>query len=106
VVKLIMYFNLRNGVNEDEFLNNAKEFLHYLDGKIEGFGSAKLYRHYMVGANPRRYQMHMEMRDLGAWDRFAVFIKNDAKGAGLYQEWQKRVNMDTHYDEFITEIPL
>jgi hypothetical protein len=106
MIKMIMYFNLRNGVGEEDFVSKAKEFLGYLEDKIEGLGSAKLYRHYMIGANPRRYQLHMEMRELGAWDRFAAFIKKDAKGARFYQEWQKLVDMDTHYDEFVTEIPL
>ena len=106
MVKMIMYFNLRNGVGEEEFVINAKEFLSYLEGKIEGLGPAKLYRHYMIGANPRRYQMHMEVRDLGAWDRFAAFIKKDAKGATLYQKWQRLVDMDTHYGEFVSEIPV
>jgi hypothetical protein len=102
----IMYFNLRNGVNEEEFLKRAAEFIGYLEGKIEGFSSSKLYRHYMVGANPRRFQLHMEMRDFGTWDKFSAFIKKDVKGAKLYQEWQNLVNMNTHYDEFVSEIPL
>jgi hypothetical protein len=106
MVKMIMYFNLRNGVSEEEFASHAKEFLDYLEGKVEGLDSAKIYRHYMVGANPRRYQMHTEMQELGAWDRFAVFVKKDAKAASLYQKWQQLVDMDTHYDEFISEIPL
>lgn len=106
MTKMIMYFNLRNGVSEEEFVNEAKEFLSYLEGKIEGLGSTKLYQHYMIGANPRKYQMRMEMRDFGTWDRFAAFIKKDTKGAKFYQEWQKLVDMDTHYDEFVSEIPL
>jgi hypothetical protein len=106
MVKMIMYFNLRNGVSEEEFASTAKEFLSYLEGKVGGLGSTKLYRHYMIGANPRRYQMHAEMQELGAWDRFAAFVKKDAKAASLYQKWQKLVDMDTHYDEFVSEIPL
>jgi hypothetical protein len=50
--------------------------------------------------------MYTEMQELGAWDRFAAFIKKDAKAASLYQKWQKLVDMDTHYDEFVSEIPL
>jgi len=106
MMKMIMYFNLRDGVNEEEFAKTAKEFTRYLEGKIEGLGSGKLYRHHMIGANPRRYQIHMEMRDFATWDRFAGLMKKDAKAARLYQEWQKLVNMDTHYDEFVNEIPL
>jgi hypothetical protein len=48
----------------------------------------------------------MEMRDFGTWDRFAALMKKDAKAARFYQEWQKLVNLDTHYDEFVSEIPL
>jgi len=106
MIKMIMYFNLRSGVDEEEFINKAKEFFDYNKGKIEGFESAKLYRHYMIGANPRRFQMHAELRDVGTWDRFAVYIKKDAKAARLYREWQRLVDMDTHYDEFVSEIPL
>jgi hypothetical protein len=100
----IMYFNLNKGVNEEEFLKSAKEFIGYLEGKVEGFGASKLYKHYVVGANPRRFQLHMEMRDFATWDRWLTFIKKDAKGAKLYKEWQNLVNMNTHYDEFVSEI--
>ena len=49
--------------------------------------------------------MHMKMRDFATWDRWLTFIKKDAKGAKLYKEWQNLVNMNTHYDEFVSEIP-
>jgi len=107
MTKMIMYFNLKNGVSEEEFVNKVKELGGYLKGKIEGFGSWKLYRHDFVGANPRTYQMHMEVRDFGTLDRLAAFIKKDAKAAKLFQEnWWKLIDMDTHYDEFVREIPL
>lgn len=51
--------------------------------------------------------MHMEMRDFGTLDRLAAFIKKDAKAARLFQEnWWKLIDMDTHYDELVREIPL
>ena len=106
MTKMIMYFNLRNGVSDEEFISNAKEFLGYLEGKIEGLGSSKLYRHHGFGANPRRYQLHMETQEFGTWDRFSALIEKDAKAARLYQEWQRVVDMDTHYDEFVSEVPL
>jgi len=101
----IMYFNLKNGVSEEEFLRKTKEFSDYFKGKVEGLGSDKLYRHHN-GANPRYYQMHSEMKDYGTWDRFLAFIEKDAMGARLLQEWRKLVDLNTHYDEFVTEIPL
>jgi hypothetical protein len=100
----IWYFNLKNGVSEEEFVNKSKELFAYLEGKVEGLGSGKFYRHHYFGANPRTYQMHWEMRDFGTWDRFLVFIEKDAKGARLFQEWRKLVDMDTHYDEFVRQI--
>ena len=106
MTKMIMYFNLKNGVSEEEFVNKSKEWFGYLEGKIEGLGSTKLYRHDYLGANPRTYQMHVETRDFGTWDRFLAFIKKDAKGARLLQEWQKLIDMETHYDEFVREIPV
>jgi len=107
MTKMIMYFNLKNGVSEEEFVNKAKELFRYLEGKIEGLGTGKLYRHDYFGANPRTYQMHMEMLDFGTLDRLSAFIKKDAKAARLFQEnWWKLIDMDTHYDEFVREIPL
>lgn len=51
----IMYFNLKNGVNEEEELvKKSKELLGYLEGKVEGLGPIRLYRHHN-GANPRYY---------------------------------------------------
>ena len=101
----IMCFNLKNGVSEEEFVNKSKEFSGYFKGKVEGFGSGKLYRHHQ-GANPRYYQMHTEMKDFGTWDRFLAFIEKDAKGARLVQEWRKLVDLNTHFDVFVREIPL
>ena len=103
----IIYFNLKNGVSEEEeFVNKSKELWGYLEGKVEGLGSVKLYRHHN-GANPRYYQMHMEMKDYGTWDRFFAFIEKDAKGEKLIQEWRKKlIDLNTHFDEFILEIPL
>ena len=101
----IAYSNLKNGVSEEEFVNKLKEFSDYFEGKVEGVGSGKLYRHHN-GANPRLFQMHMEMKDYGTWDRFLAFIEKDAKGARLFQEWHKLLDLNTHFDEFVMEIPL
>ena len=103
----IMYFNLKNGVSEEEELvNKSKELLGYLEGKVEGLGSIKLYRHHN-GANPRYYQMHIEMKNYSTWDRFQAFMEKHAKVAKLLQQWRKElVDLDTHFDEFIIEMPL
>ena len=101
----IVYFNLKNGVSEEEFVNKLKEWGDYFEGKVEGSGVGKLYRHHN-GANPRYYQMHTEIKDYGTWDRFLAFIKKDAKGARLFQEWHKLLDLNTHFDEFVIEIPL
>ena len=63
----ICYFNLKDGVSEEEFYKKSKEILGHIEGKVEGLGSGKLYRHHHVvgGANPRMYQMHIEFRDFG-----------------------------------------
>ena len=102
---LMICFNLKSGVSEEEFVKWAKEFSDYIEGKVEGFGSTKLYRH-QAGANPRYYQMHTEMKDYVAWDRFLDFIEKDAKGKKLLEEWRKLVDLNTHFDEFVKEIPL
>jgi len=101
----IIFFNLKNGVSEEEFVNKSKEFSDYFEGKVEGFGSWKFYRHHN-GANPRYYQMHMEMKDYGTWDRLFDLVEKDAKAERLAQEWRKLVDMNTHFDEFLMEIPL
>ena len=101
----IVYFNLKNGVSKEEFVDKLKELSDYVEGKVEGVGSGKLYRHDN-GANPRYYQLHMEMKDYGTWDRFLAFLKKDAKGARLFQEYHKLMDLNTHFDEFVREIPL
>ena len=104
---MIMCFNLKNGVSEEEFVNKVKELLDYLKGKVVGLGPMRLYQHHFFGANLRTYQMHMEVKDFGTWDRFLAFIGKDAKGARLMQEnWWKLIDMNTHFDEFVREIPL
>ncbi len=103
----IMCFNLKNGVSEEEFANKVKELWDYLEGKVEGARVGKLYRHHLFGANLRTYQMHMEVKDFSTWDRFLAFIKKDAKGTRLMHEnWWKLIDMNTHFDEFVREIPL
>ena len=100
----IMYFNLKDGVSEEEFVNKLKEYLDYLQGKVEGLGSVKLYRHHLFGANPRTYQMHAEFKDLGTWDRYLTLNEKDAMFSRLSQEWHSLMDMKTHYDEFIREL--
>jgi len=102
----IIYFNLKDGVSEEDFVKKSKEFLGYLQGKVEGFGTWKLYRHHAFGANLRTYQMHIEFEDFGTWYRFLALNEKDAKAARFYQEWQNLVDVKTHYDEFVREIPL
>ena len=102
---LMICFNLKSGVSEAEFVKLQKEFSDYVEGKVEGFGTVKLYRH-QAGANPRYYQMHLDMKDYVAWDRFVNFIEKDAKAERLVQEWRRLVDLNTHFDEFVREIPL
>ena len=101
----IVYFNLKNGVSEEEFVKKTKELWGYSEGKVEGLGPMKLYRHHN-GANPRYYQLHWEMKDYGTWDRLYAFIEKDAKAERLAQEWRKLFDLNTHFDEFVIEIPL
>jgi len=102
----IMYFNLKEGVSEEEFVDKSKEWLDYVEAKFEDRGSTKLYRHHFFGANRRVYQMHFEFEDFGTWDRFTALLEKDAKSARLLQEWQDLFDFKTHYDEFVREIPL
>ena len=104
---MIMYFNLKDGVSEEEFLKKAKEFLRYHQAKVKGLGPGKLYRHHAIGANPRTYQIHLEFTDFATWDRFVALNEKDAESASLIQEnWYALIDMKTHYDEIVREIPL
>jgi len=49
---------------------------------------------------------HLFRESLATWDRFLAFIEKDAKVAKLLQEWRKLVDLNTHFDEFVMEIPL
>ena len=100
----IMYFNLKNEVNEKKFVEKFKEFLDLI--KVKGLESTKLYRHHGFGANPRTFQMHTEFKEFSNWDEFLSSIQNDPKFSRLLEEWQNLVDMNTHYDEFVIEIPL
>jgi hypothetical protein len=50
--------------------------------------------------------MHTEFKDFGTWDRFLALNEKNAKAARLLQEWHNLIDMKTHYDEFVREIPL
>ena len=102
----VMYFNLKDDVSEEEFVKKTKEWLSSIKGKVKGVGSMKLFRHHAFGANQRTYQMHSEFQDFSAWDRFLAFEEMDEKAVKLVHEWQDLIDMNTHYDEFIREIPL
>ena len=103
-----MYFNLKEGASEEEFIEKSKEWLSYVAGKIEGAdtGSTKLYRHHFFGANHRVYQMHFAFEDFSAWDKFTALLEKDAKDVKLLTEWQNLFDFNTHYDEFVRELPL
>ena len=96
-------FNLKNGVSEKESCDKASEILSYLKGKIDGLGSAKLYHHHN-GANPRYFQMHMEMKDYSTWDQFFAFIEKEDRATNLFQEWrQNMIDLNTHFNELVAE---
>jgi len=71
---MITYYNLKDGVSEQEFVKKTKEL--FDSAKTAGLGSPKFYRHHWIGANKRLYQMHIEFKDLGAWDRFGFELRN------------------------------
>ena len=103
----IIYFNLKNGVSDEEKLvKQSKELSKLLEGKVEGLGSVKLYQHYLIGANPRTYQMHVEFKDFGMWDRYVASFEKDTEVARLRREWINLMDMKTNYDETVREIPL
>jgi hypothetical protein len=102
----ISYFNLKDDLSEDEFVNKYKALLDYIKGKIEGLGFPKLYRHHVIGAHPRTYQLHQEFEAFSAWDKLLAFVEKDAKAAQLFQEWNNLIDFKTHYDELVREIPL
>lgn len=82
-----MYFNLKDGVSEEEFTKKSKELWGHVEANVEGLGFPKLYRHHGFGANRRTYQMHLEFKDFGTWDRFSAFKEKDEKSAKLLDEW-------------------
>ena len=103
-----MYFNLKDGVSEEEFVKKTREWVNYTEDKIEGAQtkSTKLYRHHFFGANPRVYQLHFEFDDFSTWDKFTALIEKDIKCAKRLQECQNLFDFNTHYDEFVREIDL
>lgn len=102
----IMCFNLKDSVNEEEFVRKTKDWVSYIEGKVEELGSMKLFRHHAFGANRRTFQTHIEFKDFGTWDRFMTFHEKDAKAGRSMHDWQSLIDMDTHYDEFVREISL
>ena len=102
----IMYFNLKDSASEDQFVKKLRIYLDYLQDKVEGLGPSKLYKHYAFGTNPRTYQMHTDFKHFHTWDQYLTLNKNDPKFAKLSQEWHNLIDMKTHYDEFVREIPL
>ena len=103
-----MYFNLKEGVSEEEFIEKSKEWVSYNKGKVEGerVESTKLYRNHFFSANQRVYRMHFEFENFTAWEGFSKFLEEDKKGARLMDEWHSFMEYKTHYDEFVREIPL
>ena len=101
---MITYYNLKDGVSEKEFIKKSKDL--FDSAKKAGFGSSKFYKHHLIGANKRLYQMHIEFKDLGAWDRFSAIIEKDEKLTRLADEIRELMNFETHYDEILREITL
>jgi hypothetical protein len=101
-----MYFNLKDGASEEEFVKKLKEYFDYLQDRLKGLGPSKLYKHYGFGSNPRTYQLHAEFNNFSTWDRYLALIEKDIKFAKLSLEWHNLIDMKTHFDEFIREIPL
>jgi hypothetical protein len=91
----IVYFNLKEGVSEEEFVQKYQAILDYINGKIEGIRSPKVYRHHLIGAHPRTYQIHQEFDDFATWDRFLAFLAKDAKANKLFQEWNNLIDLNT-----------
>lgn len=104
----IMYFNLKDGVSEEELVEKTKAWLSYLEDKMEEANteSSKLYRHHLFGANHRVYQMHFEFEDFASWDRLSDLLQKDKEGSRIMSEWHSLMDYKTHYDEFVREIPL
>jgi hypothetical protein len=102
----IMYFNLKDDASEDEFVKKLKVYLDYIQDRVEGLGPSKLYKHHAFGANPRTFQMHTEFDNFSTWDRYLAVMGEDAKFARLSQEWHNLIDLKTHFDEFISEIPV
>jgi len=101
---MITYYNLKDGVSEKEFVKKTKEL--FDSAKTAGLGSPKFYRHHWIGANRRLYQMHIEFKDLGAWDKFLAIVEKDEKLTRLADEIRELMDFKTHYDETLREITL
>jgi hypothetical protein len=50
--------------------------------------------------------MHAKFQTFGTWDRYVAFFETDTKFAQLSQEWHNLIELNTHYDEFVREIPV
>jgi len=101
---MIVHFNLKDGVNEQEYVKKTKEL--FDSAKTAGLGSPRFYRHHWVGANKRMYQMHLEFKDFGTWDRFNAIVEKNEKLTRLADEVRELMDFKTHYDETLREITL
>jgi hypothetical protein len=100
----VMYFNLRDGVTDTEFLEKVRKYAVAVKAKTEGVGPFKLYCHYFFGANTRRYQLWTTFEDFHAVEREKE-AKNDPEVARRLKEMNDLVEMKEHIDELVTELP-
>ena len=50
--------------------------------------------------------MHVEFKDLGAWDGFLAIVEKDEKLTRLADEIRELMDFKTHYDETLREITV
>lgn len=99
----VIYFNLKDGVIEEEFKEKAKGYYGYVQEKVKGVGPFKIFRHYFFGANKRMYQLWCEFDDFHAVEREKE-AKEDPEVARRLKELNDLIDMKGHIDELVIEV--
>lgn len=101
----VMYFNLKDGVSEEEFKEKAKGYYDYVNQKVEGVGAFKIFRHYFFGENRRSYQLWCEFDDFHAVEREKE-AKEDPEVERRLKEVNDLIDMKEHIDELVIDVSV
>lgn len=99
----VMYFNLKDGVTEEELKKKVNRYFNYVQERIKGIGPFKLFSHYFFGANERTYQLWCGFEDFHTVESERE-AKEDPEVAERLKELNDLIDMKTHIDELVIEL--